>query len=158
MAPTILFVPGFWEGPTVFEQVSTLLQSEGFATETAVLASTGHKSPNNPTMEDDIAAIRAHVAALVEADKDVVLVLHSGAGFLGSNAIENLEASKRQAAGKKGGVSKIVFLAAGIFPEGFVHGPLPFAQVNVSSHYFIGLLNPFLSLKYPTLFIRTMAV
>jgi hypothetical protein len=33
---------------------------------------------------------------------------------LGSNAIEDLELSKWLAAGKKGGVTKIVFLAAGI--------------------------------------------
>ncbi|KAK9241579.1 hypothetical protein V1506DRAFT_510291 [Lipomyces tetrasporus] len=123
----ILLVPGFWEGPTVYDKVATLLQSDGFNTETVTLHSTGHKSPNNPSMKDDIAAIRAHVVELVEADMNVVLVLHSAGRFLGSNAIQDLEASKRQAVGKKGRVTKIVFLTAAIFPEGFTHGPLPFA-------------------------------
>jgi hypothetical protein len=132
MAPTILLVPGFWEGPSVYEQVAGFLQAAGFSTETVTLASTGHKSPNNPSMKDDIAVIRAHVTKLVEADKEVVLVLHSAAGFLGSNAIEGLEASNQQAAGKQRGVTRIVFLAAGIGPEGFEHTPQPFVQVNVS--------------------------
>lgn len=132
MAPIILLVPGFWEGPTVYQQLTGLLQADGFRTEVAPLVSTGHKSPNNPTMKDDIAAIRMHVAKLVEADQEVVLVLHSVAGMLGSNAIEDLELSKRQAAGKKGGVTKIIFIAAGIGPEGLSHSSPPFVQVNVS--------------------------
>lgn len=131
MAPTILLVPGFWEGPTVYQQLTGLLQADGFCTEVAPLVSTGHKSPNNPTMKDDITAIRMRVAKLVEVGQEVVLVLHSAAGMLGSNAIEDLELSKRLAAGKKGGVTKIVFLAAGIGPEGLTHSSPPFVQVNV---------------------------
>jgi hypothetical protein len=82
-------------------------------------------------MKDDITAIRMHVAKLVEAGQEVVLVLHSAAGMLGSNAIEDLELSKRLAAGKNGGVTKIVFLAAGIGPEGLAHSSPPFVQVDV---------------------------
>jgi hypothetical protein len=89
-------------------------------------------------MKDDITAIRMHVAKLVEVGQEVVLVLHSAAGVLGSSAIEDLELSKWLAAGKKGGVTKIVFLAAGIGPEGLTHSSPPFVQVNV------GDLNPYI--------------
>lgn len=132
MAPTIVFVPGLWEGPTVFEQTALLLRVAGFETDTAALLSTGTKSPGNPTMEDDMAAIRKVVASYVEQDKDVVLVPHSAGGFLASGAIEDLESSKRAAAGKKGGVCKIVFLAAGILPEGAAHTSMPFMDFHVS--------------------------
>ena len=131
MSPTVLFVPGFWVGTTPFDQVSSLLQSQGFTTQTVALPSTGSVSPDNPTMPDDIAAIRTAVQKLVEAEQDVVLVLHSGGGFLGSNAIEGLGAKTRLDKGLKGGVTHIVFLAAAVFPEGFKHGPLPFAVVEV---------------------------
>lgn len=131
MAPTILFVPGFWEGPTVFGAVSSLLTTDGFKTETAVLPSTGTTSPGNPGMKDDIAAVRKHLQGLVSQGDDVVLVLHSAGGFLGSEAMEGL--SKKKGEGEKGGVIGIVFLSGAVFPEGYEHQPLPFAVVDVSS-------------------------
>lgn len=131
MAPTILFVPGFWEGPTVFNAVSSLLTADGYKTETAVLPSTGTTSPGNPGMKDDIAAIRTHLQDLVSQGEDVVLVLHSAGGFLGSEAMEGLS-KKKDRQGEKGGVLGIVFLSGAVFPEGYEHQPLPFAVVDVS--------------------------
>lgn len=90
MAPTILFVPGFWEGSAPFSRVASLLRDQGYLSEIATLPSTGTVSPGNPSMKDDIAAIRSSVTNLVDLGQHVVLVLHSAAGFLGSNAIERL--------------------------------------------------------------------
>lgn len=135
MAPTILFVPGLWEGPTVFNAVSSLLTAAGFKTETAVLPSTGATSPGNPGMKDDIASIRNHLQGLVsEGEEDVVLVLHSAGGFLGSEAMQGL--SKKDRLEGKGGVIGIVFLAGAVFPEGYEHQPLPFAVVDVCFFFF----------------------
>ena len=131
MPPTVLFVPGFWVGTSPFAQVTSLLQSQGVPTQIVALPSTGSTSPGNPTMLDDIAAIRSAAEKLVEAEKDVVLVLHSGGGFLGSNAIEGLTVKARSNKGLKGGIVQIVFLSGAVFPEGFKHGPLPFAVVEV---------------------------
>ena len=141
MPPTILFVPGFWEGPAPFAHVSSLLQSEGYSTQVTALPSTGTLSPGNPNMRDDIAAVRSVVEKLVDADKEVVMVLHSAGGFLGSNAIDSLGAKARAEKGFKGGVIKLVFLAGAIFPEGFKHSPLPFFTYHVClSHSFLHLL------------------
>lgn len=134
MAPTILFVPGFWEGPTVFGAVTSLLATDGFKTETAVLPSTGTTSPGNPGMKDDIAAVRKHLQGLISQGEDVVLVLHSAGGFLGSEAMEGL--SKKMRDGEKGGVIGIVFLSGAVFPEGYEHQPLPFAVIDVRSFTF----------------------
>lgn len=87
-------------------------------------------SPGNPSMLDDIAAVRSAVTKLVESGKEVVMVMHSGGGFIGSNAIEGLGIKARGEA--KGGVIKLVFLAAAVFPEGFKHSPLPFFTIDVS--------------------------
>lgn len=141
MTPTILFVPGFWEGPTVYNTVASLLNTEGFKTETAILPSTGTTSPGNPGMKDDIAAIRRHLSNLVVSrGEDVVLVLHSAGGFLGSEAMSGLSKKKRVSEGQTqtgpgGGVVGIVFLSGAVFPEGFEHQPLPFAVVDVSFHF-----------------------
>ena len=133
MATVILFVPGFWEGSAPFAHVTSLLQSEGYTTQIAVIPSTGTAYPGNPGMRDDIAAIRSTIADLVDQGKDVVLVLHSAGGFLGSNAAEGLDVQTRQKTGLKGGVAKIVFVAGAVFPEGFEHVPLPCFIYDVGS-------------------------
>lgn len=91
-------------------------------------------SPGNPGMKDDIAAIRSTISDMVDAGEDIVLVLHSAGGFLGSEAANGLDVKTRQEAGLKGGVSKIVFLAGAVWPEGFKHGPLPFFTYDVGVH------------------------
>ena len=83
-------------------------------------------------MHDDIAAIRSSIEkTVVTHETDVVMVLHSAGGFLGSNALQGLSAKARREQGLKGGVLGIVFLTAAVFPEGFRHGDLPFAEVKV---------------------------
>ena len=84
-------------------------------------------------MEDDIAAIRSAVKSLVDQGRELVLVLHSGGGFLGSNAIEGLTLPPREKEGLAGGVKKIVFIAGAVFVEGFEHKPLPFFKIEVRS-------------------------
>ncbi|KAJ5594596.1 uncharacterized protein N7459_000804 [Penicillium hispanicum] len=132
MAPTILFVPGFWEGPSVFAPIVALATADGFTAETAVLASTGSTSPGNPGMKDDIAAVREKIQHLVTRGDEVLLVLHSGGGFIGSEAMEALSKKERASHGERGGVIGIVFLSAAVFPEGYQHQPLPFAVVERS--------------------------
>jgi len=128
MALTVLFVPGFWEGPTVFEKVISLLKTSEVSAEAATLKSTGTTSPGNPEMKDDVAAIRAHIEIILARGEDVLLALHSAGGFLGSEAMQGLDKKTR---GEQPGVIGIVFLAAAVFPEGYQHQPLPFAVVEV---------------------------
>ncbi len=133
MAPTILFVPGFWEGSAPFSHVASLLQAQGYPTEIATLPSTGTLSPGNPSMKNDIAAIRSTVKNLVKTGQHVVLVLHSVGGFLGSNAIEGLSLEARHGKQLPGGVCKIVFVAGIVFSEGYSYAPLPFCTYGVRS-------------------------
>lgn len=128
-SPTILFVSGFWEGPAPFAQVSSLLQDYSFPTEIAHLTSTGKVLPGNPSKLDDIAAVRSAVTKLTDSGKEVVMVMHSAGGFIGSNAIEGLGIRTRGEA--KGGVIKLGSLAGAVFPEGFQHSPLPFFTIDV---------------------------
>jgi pimeloyl-ACP methyl ester carboxylesterase len=77
-------------------------------------------------MADDIASIRATLTTLVASNADVLLVLHSAGGFLGSEAMQGLSARERREQGLEGGVMGIVFLAAGLAPTGHQHVDLPF--------------------------------
>ncbi|KAL8993469.1 MAG: hypothetical protein Q9169_006325 [Polycauliona sp. 2 TL-2023] len=134
--PHILLIPGFWEGTSIYDTVTTSLQSHGYTAAAIPLSSTGHASPNNLSMKDDVASIRAGIAPLVEhEEKDVLLVLHSAGAFLGSMAIEGLSVKERKEKGKIGGVKKIVFLAGAVWEEGFRHGPLPFFDYQGNEMY-----------------------
>ncbi len=82
-----------------------------------------------------MASIAADLAAVVSraGAHGVVVVCHSAGGFLGSAAMRGLTAASRRAEGKEGGggVTKMVFLAAGIGPEGLEHKPQPFMEFHV---------------------------
>ena len=133
--PTIVFVPGIWEGPSVFDGVSKTLQSYGYSTAYAPLASTGHASPGNPTLLDDVQHIRSAIEPIVEEGKEIILVGHSAGGFLGSAAVKDLGLKKRAEDGKTGGVAKLMYLAAGLAPEGWRHPDvLPFFDIQVILH------------------------
>ena len=133
--PTVVFVPGLWEGPQAYVEVRSLVAQAGYETVAAALVSTGkayNKDPPSPSMYDDIATIRSTVETLVSADKEVVLVMHSAGGFLGSEAIENMTKAARLKQGREGGVSHLVSVSAALVPEGQEHTPAPFMENDVS--------------------------
>jgi hypothetical protein len=84
-------------------------------------------------MKDDVASLHAAISEVVQEDQEVLLVLHSAGGFLGSSAMEGLSVKHRKEAELKGGVIGIVFLAAGLGPPGYEHTNLPFFDFDVSS-------------------------
>ena len=137
MAPTIFICPGIYEGAVAYEPLIKALHGLGLAdVHTTSLVSTGASSVPGPavTMDDDVAAIAKDMASVVDTagSNDVVLVAHSAGAFLASMAMKGLSAQERKEAGKEGGIQKIVFLAAGLAPEGTVHAPLWFMEFDVS--------------------------
>ncbi|KAK9773074.1 putative Alpha/beta hydrolase fold-1 [Seiridium cardinale] len=120
MAPTVFIVPGLWEGPAAFEPLRDILRAHGLKTFATSLKSTGTRAPGNPTMSDDIEGIHADFEKVVEeAGADgVIAIMHSAGGFIGSGALKGLTAPAREYEGRLGGVRKIIFIAAGIAPEG----------------------------------------
>lgn len=128
--PIIVLVPGFWEGPDIYEEVMKHLESCGFACFPMALRSTGHAASNppkkNPSFNDDVESIRQALKGLVSASKDIVMVLHSAGGFIGSSATEGFSHNERKAAGRRGGILKMIFLAGGVWAEGTQLVPMPF--------------------------------
>ena len=88
-------------------------------------------------MVDDIAWLHSQLLSIVDNARNVILVLHSAGGFLGSNAMKGLTSKDREAQRKKGGVRCIVFLAGGVIPEGVQHGPVPFMDFQVMQRHLI---------------------
>ena len=132
--PTLVFIPGFWEGPAVFSKVINILNTDNvFPTQTIPLASTGTDGPNAKTFSSDVHAIRDAVETLVNKRREILLVMHSAAGYIGSQAIKNLSLAKRQERGQAGGVKKLVYLCGALLPENSHHPPAPFYETMVNS-------------------------
>ncbi|KAA8914478.1 Alpha/beta hydrolase fold-1 [Sphaerosporella brunnea] len=112
--PTFVFVPGAWHSPEGFAVVRQQLEAHGYPTEAVSHPSIG-SAPPFPSLPDDAANLRALLQELIDARKDVVVVMHSYAGFVGQNAVQGLPASTKAGTG---GILMMVFLAALVATKG----------------------------------------
>ena len=110
--PVIVIVPGFWEGSRVFDNVSEQLRSAGYLTVVASPRSTGTSSYAGYRIWDDVESVREVVKSYVEDGKIVLLAMHSIGGVYGSMALRGLTSKARRNQGKKGGVERLLYIAA----------------------------------------------
>lgn len=135
--PTIVFTPGAWHGPQSFDLVRAGLTLKGYPSEAITLPSVGAE-PATVTLNEDAAVLRETLTTLADAGKQIVLVVHSYGGMVGSNAVKDLGWQQRAAANKKGGVIMMVYLAAFAAPGGtslvdMLNGSfLPWMRADVS--------------------------
>ncbi|KAK0649941.1 Alpha/beta hydrolase fold-1 [Cercophora newfieldiana] len=131
---TILIVPGAW--PPAWSPFLTTLLAARYpsSSHTVSLPTNGGTSLPLATLADDIAAIQASLHTLIHDEgHDVILLCHSSGGVSGSNAVEG------RAAGKKGGVARVVFFSGFVLKAGeslmgmFGGKPLPWMVVEVST-------------------------
>lgn len=113
--PTILFVPGAWHRSTCYAPVIRALQTQGYETATAELASVGANPPLQ-TWTDDIANIRAVATSLADAGKSIVLVAHSYGALPSGEAVKGLLLRERAALSQPGGVVHIIYISAFLLP------------------------------------------
>ena len=116
--PTFIFVPGAWHAPSCFSLVTDRLSKQGYTSHGLSLPSVGA----NPGLQDfgaDVDALRDLINGCIAADEDIVVVLWSYAGVVGSEAILPTMLKRfREAEGTKGGVVHVVYLAAFLLPVG----------------------------------------
>ncbi|PLB54024.1 alpha/beta-hydrolase [Aspergillus steynii IBT 23096] len=115
--PTIVFSIGSWLTPASFDTLRAKLLERLIPTEAPAHPSVGAEPPTK-TLTDDISSLKSVLTRLVEESKDVIVVGHSSGGISASGAVEGLLKTDREAAGKKGGVVMIVFMAAFVLDKG----------------------------------------
>lgn len=139
--PTVLFIHGSWHNPNHFKAIRTLFESAGFPTECPAQATINAKPHTTLTLQDDVQVIQATLSKLIEDSRDVIVVMHSYGGVLGSEAIhEKFSKKARQEKGLAGGVTQLLYMAAFILPLGAsittTFGQLPpFIKLEVSIPY-----------------------
>lgn len=118
----IVFVPGHWHTLYHAKPLVTQLEKAGYGVTPHQLASVGLKDPA-PTFADDVNGIVSAVTKVVNAGKDVILVLHSYAGMPGSEAVNKfieLDTPVAHASLSRGVLRRVVYISAYMFPPGFV--------------------------------------
>ena len=134
--PTFVLVPGSFHPAETYDHLVPLLQAAGYSTQSTSLPSA--LSDPDAGLQTDVVHLRdTLLCPLVEEGKQIVLVLHSYAGFPGALAIEGLGQRERASQGLGGGVLGVVFVAALVPVEGMslvdaVGGALPpWMEINV---------------------------
>ena len=115
MKPSVVIVHGAWHTPEHYQEVVGHLNRNGFddvqcprlpsATETLPLPATAN-------LEHDTIVIKNTIKLLVEAGRDVVVLMHSYGGVAGNNSLDGLLEPQRKARGLTGGVTHLVYTAA----------------------------------------------
>lgn len=80
--PTLVLVPGSWHTIETWDKVVKVMKAEGFKCVPVALPSTN--GSRDVGFEDDIAAVRNTIVKELEDGKDVVLVVHSYGGQVGT--------------------------------------------------------------------------
>lgn len=107
--PALIFAPGAWYPPTVFD--SLIEKLDEYECQTVAFPSI-QQATEVQDLEPDIAAVRSVVEKAADAGQDVFVVSHSWSGLPVNSALDGLAKYEREASGKKGGVVRIIFIAA----------------------------------------------
>ncbi|KAL9106040.1 MAG: hypothetical protein Q9227_008883 [Pyrenula ochraceoflavens] len=121
--PTLLVIQGIFQRRLVYEPMSDGLKARGYSVVHPSLPScTDPEGPSfaSLTLIDDALAVRMALIRLVECEeKDVLVVMHSYGGLVGSEAVSSdLSQTERQRRGLKGGVVHLFFFNAFVLPVG----------------------------------------
>lgn len=115
--PVIVLVPGAWHSPDCFRLLTRELEAAGYEIKASTHATVGAATPTQDFWPD-VENIQQVLKPLAEQGKDILLLVHSYGGVVGSQAVQGYLKSEREKAGKKGGVSHIYFCCAFALPEG----------------------------------------
>lgn len=117
--PAIVLVSGAWHQPSSYTSFTTALRDLGHEVHVPCLPSINGARPPNAGLEEDSVFIRTCVENLVSAGREVLVLLHSYGGQVGTNALSNgLGVTTRRAQGLTGGIVQLVYIAAFALTEG----------------------------------------
>lgn len=117
--PTVILAHGAWHTPASYRGYIEALKTQGFTIHCPHLPSCSNASPPSASLPEDVACVWDIVKPLVEAGEEVLMVMHSYGGPVGTDAInEDMTFSKHKNTGKPGGVIHLLYLCAFIPPPG----------------------------------------
>ncbi|KAI6091597.1 Alpha/beta hydrolase fold-1 [Hypoxylon rubiginosum] len=116
--PTLLFVHGAWHVPDSYGKLTSALRTAGFEVHLPRLLSMNESRPPNADLADDSDLIRSYATSLIEAGRDVIVLMHSYGGQVGTNSLYGLSKKARSAKGLSGGITHLIYMAGSASADG----------------------------------------
>ncbi|KAF4340518.1 dehydrogenase reductase sdr family member 4 [Fusarium beomiforme] len=117
--PTLVIVPGNFSLPRFWSTIQQAVEEKGYPVEVVALQSSCEERIDPaPGLVDDVKAATILLNKHINQGKDVVLLMHSYGGMVGTEATRGLSRVEREKGGLRGGVVHLVFLAAVFAPPG----------------------------------------
>ena len=116
--PTVLFVHGAWHTNEGFAQVQNYLSDAGYGIKNVQLPSSTPNGPYVQGIDEDVEVVRNALNDVVETESDIILVVHSYGGIVGSSAAKGFWKKQRREKDKDGGIVHMVFISAVALDEG----------------------------------------
>lgn len=90
MSSNVLLIGGGWHTPQSYSKLTKQLQSIGYEVHVPTLPSTRQSRPPNADLNTDTDHVRSVVESLVNKDLDLVVLMHSYGGQIGTNALHGM--------------------------------------------------------------------
>ncbi|KAG9188051.1 hypothetical protein G6011_01974 [Alternaria panax] len=116
--PTILIIPGSWHKPQSYTKLRHALTSAGFDVLVPELPSTNGFRPPDANLTTDTTHVRSVIEDLVKNGDEMIVVMHSYGGQIGTSTVSGLGFRRRQEAGLNGGIRDLVYMSACAVSEG----------------------------------------
>ncbi|KAH7086403.1 Alpha/beta hydrolase fold-1 [Paraphoma chrysanthemicola] len=116
--PVVLLIPGGWHTPQSYDKLTHILTVASYDVHVHSLPSMNGSRPPNADLASDTDHIRSVAKSLVDDGHEVVVLMHSYGGQIGTNALHGLGINQRKEQGLSGGVTHLIYLAAHVAQEG----------------------------------------
>lgn len=111
--PVFVFAPGAWHPANSLDNVTTILTEQGYECHSIAFPSVTRATEiKDALLTEDIAEIQSVIEPLVDAGRNVVLIMHSWAGVPCCSGLKGLTRAERQAKGLGEGVGYLFFISS----------------------------------------------
>ena len=110
--PAIVLVHGAWHVPEHYNLFIRKLQETGFDVFCPQLPTCNKSGRSNASLHSDAETVRSQVISLIEDSRDVVMLLHSYGGAVGTEVARGLSASERASRTLNGGIIGLIYMCA----------------------------------------------
>ena len=108
--PAIVLVHGAWHDPEHYSDFIQHLQQAGFEVSCPRLPTCDEAKRLTADMFADAQVVRDLLTSLIDKLREVIMLLHSYGGAVGTEAVNGLSASERATRGLKGGVVHLIYM------------------------------------------------
>lgn len=108
--PAIVLVHGAWHVPEHYSDFVQQLHQAGFEVFCPRLPTCDERKRLKADMFDDAGLVRSLVISLIDDSREVIMLLHSYGGAVGTEAVKGLSRSERTINGLHGGVIRLIYM------------------------------------------------